>query len=306
MIPWTILLGPAVGAVIGGITNNLAIKMLFRPYKALYIGKWQMPFTPGIIPKEKDNIAKKIGEVICNELLNSDVLSQTLLSDQMLAKIEASLDAVLLRMQSDDRHLSELLLQYVESADMQRMSIRIEEDVTEAIYVKLDSPQLGKQVAKLAVGQVIENLSQARLGGRLSAIALDMFRDSVENFLSKAINDMLHNNAKTMVGDLVHQESERLMSLPVRTLAEGKEELLAQVKSGLLKAYRMLVTESLPKMLEALDIKRVVEDRIKSLDMAETERIILDVVDKQLKYLVWLGVVLGFFMGFVTNLMYLL
>lgn len=306
MIPWTILLGPAVGAVIGGITNNLAIKMLFRPYKALYIGKWQMPFTPGIIPKEKDNIAKKIGEVICNELLNSDVLSQTLLSDQMLAKIEASLDAVLLRMQSDDRHLSELLLQYVELADMQRMSIRIEEDVTEAIYVKLDSPQLGKQVAKLAVGQVIENLSQARLGGRLSAIALDMFRDSVENFLSKAINDMLHNNAKTMVGDLVHQESERLMSLPVRTLAEGKKELLAQVKSGLLKAYRMLVTESLPKMLEALDIKRVVEDRIKSLDMAETERIILDVVDKQLKYLVWLGVLLGFFMGFVTNLMYLL
>ena len=306
MISWTILLGPAVGAVIGGITNNLAIKMLFRPYKALYIGKWQMPFTPGIIPKEKDNIAKKIGEVICNELLNSDVLSQTLLSDQMLAKIEASLDGVLLRMQSDDRHLSELLLQYVESADMQRMSIRIEEDVTEAIYVKLDSPQLGKQVAKLAVGQVIENLSQARLGGRLSAIALDMFRDSVENFLSKAINDMLHNNAKTMVGDLVHQESERLMSLPVRTLAEGKDELFAQVKSGLLKAYRMLVTESLPKMLEALDIKRVVEDRIKSLDMAETERIILDVVDKQLKYLVWLGVVLGFFMGFVTNLMYLL
>lgn len=306
MISWTILLGPAVGAVIGGITNNLAIKMLFRPYKALYIGKWQMPFTPGIIPKEKDNIAKKIGEVICNELLNSDVLSQTLLSDQMLAKIEASLDAVLLRMQSDDRHLSELLLQYVESADMQRMSIRIEEDVTEAIYVKLDSPQLGKQVAKLAVGQVIENLSQARLGGRLSAIALDMFRDSVENFLSKAINDMLHNNAKTMVGDLVHQESERLMSLPVRTLAEGKDELFAQVKSGLLKAYRMLVTESLPKMLEALDIKRIVEDRIKSLDMAETERIILDVVDKQLKYLVLLGVVLGFFMGFVTNLMYLL
>lgn len=306
MIPWTILLGPAVGAVIGGITNNLAIKMLFRPYKALYIGKWQMPFTPGIIPKEKDNIAKKIGEVICNELLNSDVLSQTLLSDQMLAKIEASLDAVLLRMQSDDRHLSELLLQYVESADMQRVSIRIEEDVTEAIYVKLDSPQLGKQVAKLAVGQVIENLGQARLGGRLSAIALDMFRDSVENFLSKAINDMLHNNAKTMVGDLVHQESERLTSLPVRTLAEGKDELLAQVKSGLLKAYRMLVTESLPKMLEALDIKRIVEDRIKSLDMAETERIILDVVDKQLKYLVWLGVVLGFFMGFVTNLMYLL
>lgn len=306
MISWTFFLGPVVGAVIGGFTNKVAIKMLFRPYEAKYIGKWQLPFTPGIIPKEKDNIAKKVGGVICNELLNSDVLSQTLLSEQMLAKIEASLDAVMLRMKSDDRHLSELLLQYVESADMQQVSSRIEEDVTEAIYSKLDSPQLGKQVAKLAVGQVIENLSQAKLGGRLSAIALDMFRDSVENFLSKAINDMLHNNAKTMVGDLVHQESQRLQNLPVRTLAEGKEEVLSQVKSGLLKAYKMLVTESLPKMLESLDIKRIVEERINSLDMVETERIILDVVDKQLKALVWFGVGLGFLMGFVTNLMYLL
>lgn len=299
-------MGPVVGAVIGGFTNKVAIKMLFRPYEAKYIGKWQLPFTPGIIPKEKSRIAENVGGVICNELLNSDVLSQTLLSEQMLAKIEASLDAVMLRMKSDDRHLSELLLQYVESADMQQVSSRIEEDVTEAIYSKLDSPQLGKQVAKLAVGQVIENLSQAKLGGRLSAIALDMFRDSVENFLSKAINDMLHNNAQTMVGDLVHQESQRLQNLPVRTLAEGKEEVLSQVKSGLMKAYRMLVVESLPKMLSALDIKRIVEDRINSLDMVETERIILDVVDKQLKALVWFGVGLGFLMGFVTNLMYLL
>ena len=27
-----------VGALIGGVTNSLAIKMLFRPYRAYYIG----------------------------------------------------------------------------------------------------------------------------------------------------------------------------------------------------------------------------------------------------------------------------
>lgn len=306
MISWTFFLGPVVGAVIGGFTNKVAIKMLFRPYEAKYIGKWQVPFTPGIIPKEKSRIAENVGGVICNELLNSEVLSQTLLSEQMLEKIESSIDAVLQRMRSDDRRLSELLQQYVEPDDLQRVSIRIESDVTNAICSKLDDNQLGERVAKMAVEQVLENLSNAKFGGRLSALALSMFRESIEVFLAKTINDMLHNNAQTMVGDLVQQESQRLQNLPVRTLAEGKEDVFEQVKLGLMKAYRMLVVESLPKMLSALDIKRIVEDRINSLDMAETERIILDVVDKQLKALVWFGVGLGFLMGFVTNLMYLL
>ena len=48
------IMAPLVGGVIGYITNNLAIKMLFRPRKAIYIGKWHIPFTPGLIPKQKE------------------------------------------------------------------------------------------------------------------------------------------------------------------------------------------------------------------------------------------------------------
>ena len=46
----SVLLPPLIGGVIGYITNDLAIKMLFRPYKAVYIGAWRVPFTPGIVP----------------------------------------------------------------------------------------------------------------------------------------------------------------------------------------------------------------------------------------------------------------
>ncbi len=44
---------PVIGGIIGLITNGLAIKMLFRPHKEIYIGKFRLPFTPGLIPKEK-------------------------------------------------------------------------------------------------------------------------------------------------------------------------------------------------------------------------------------------------------------
>lgn len=47
------ILAPALGGIIGYITNDIAIRMLFRPRQAKYICGIHIPFTPGIIPKEK-------------------------------------------------------------------------------------------------------------------------------------------------------------------------------------------------------------------------------------------------------------
>ncbi len=34
--------------------------MLFRPYRALYIGKRRLPFTPGLIPRNQERLAKRV------------------------------------------------------------------------------------------------------------------------------------------------------------------------------------------------------------------------------------------------------
>ena len=44
------IINPLIGAGIGYVTNWIAIKMMFRPTKAIKIGKFTLPFTPGIIP----------------------------------------------------------------------------------------------------------------------------------------------------------------------------------------------------------------------------------------------------------------
>lgn len=67
-----------VGAIIGGITNSIAIKMLFRPYEAKYIGNWRLPFTPGLIPKRRDELAKQLGQLVINHLLTPEVIQQKL------------------------------------------------------------------------------------------------------------------------------------------------------------------------------------------------------------------------------------
>ncbi|MDP7742500.1 MAG: DUF445 family protein, partial [Lentisphaeria bacterium] len=43
----TFILFPIVGAIIGALTNQIAIKMLFRPYRPIMIGSLTLPLTPG-------------------------------------------------------------------------------------------------------------------------------------------------------------------------------------------------------------------------------------------------------------------
>ncbi|MBU8880034.1 DUF445 family protein [Bacillus sp. FJAT-29790] len=80
-IAMTVLTMVVLGAVIGGFTNYLAIKMLFRPYNTLYIGKWRVPFTPGLIPKRRDELAEQMGKMVINHLLTPESIQRKFLNE---------------------------------------------------------------------------------------------------------------------------------------------------------------------------------------------------------------------------------
>lgn len=66
---WLFIAPPVVGGVIGYFTNDVALKMLFRPYRALYLGGRQLPFTPGLIPRNQERLAKRVSSTIMGSLL---------------------------------------------------------------------------------------------------------------------------------------------------------------------------------------------------------------------------------------------
>ena len=69
-----------VGAIIGGITNSLAIRMLFHPYEAIYIFGKRVPFTPGLIPKRRDELAEQMGKMVVEHLITPDSIRNKLLT----------------------------------------------------------------------------------------------------------------------------------------------------------------------------------------------------------------------------------
>ena len=80
---WIFFVPPIAGSIIGYFTNDIAIKMLFRPYKAIYIGKRKLPFTPGLIPSNQERLAQKVSDTIMGSLLTPGELQK--LAQRLLA-----------------------------------------------------------------------------------------------------------------------------------------------------------------------------------------------------------------------------
>ena len=57
---WKYIATPLIGAVIGYVTNWIAVKMLFRPRKEVRVFGKRLPFTPGVIPRGQARLAKAV------------------------------------------------------------------------------------------------------------------------------------------------------------------------------------------------------------------------------------------------------
>ena len=319
------ILAPALGGIIGYITNDIAIRMLFRPHKAKYIMGVHIPFTPGIIPKEKGRIAEALGGVISENLMNKDVLERYLLSDDMVGTVRFAVEEFIETQKYNKETVKEFLCHYLSEEEMSAISQNVDESLTKQTYKKLADPSVGEKVAHIAIDQVAKKLSvdgaeellaglggaigglggvaAGLLGGNIVARFLGMLREPAERFLADNINNMLKNNGKEIVSNMIDGEVEEFLNKPVCKLLEGHDDQLKQAVNTVESIYRAIIKDHLPKILDSIDISKIVRERINEMDVNETEKLIFQVMDKELKAIVWLGAGLGFIMGSINCLM---
>ena len=315
---------PLLGGVIGYITNDIAIRMLFRPHTAKYIFGIHIPFTPGIIPKEKGRIAEAVGGVISENLMNKEVLEKYLLSEDMVGKVRSAVDEFIATQQRNDETVVQFLGHYLSKEEIDTFAQNINQSITKQTYEKLADSSVGEKVAHIAIDHVAQKLTidgaqellsgiggalgglggmaAGLFGGNIVAKFLGMLRDPAEHFLAKNINTMLRDNGEEIVSNMIGGEVDNFLNKPVSKLLEGHEEQLAQAVNTIESIYRSIITEHLPKILQSIDISKIVRERINEMDVNETEKLIFQVMDKELKAIVWLGALLGLVMGSVNIL----
>ena len=310
---------PLIGGVIGYITNYIAIKMLFRPHTAKYVFGMKVPFTPGIIPKEKGRIAEAIGGAISQNLMNHEVLNRYLLSDDMTGKVRHAVQSFIDTQKKNPETVAEFLRHYMTEEELQTIVDSVNTELTNQMHTKLADSEVGKNVAHLVVAHTVEKMKRMNpvevLGGLtfglsgLKAVAakiagaslwdkfFTLLQTPAENLLARNINGMLQRNGPEIVSKMVGNEVETFINTPVRQLLAGKDEQLSQVVKTMESVYRTVISDHLPRILESIDISKIVRDRINEMSMDETEKIIFEVMDKELKAIVWLGALLGLIMG---------
>ena len=108
---FSILIIPILGAVIGYSTNLLAITMLFRPHGVKHIFGMRIPFTPGLIPKERHQLARKIGETLKANVLTREILIEAAANSQIVENIVGVADRALEDFAANPKALGEICAQ---------------------------------------------------------------------------------------------------------------------------------------------------------------------------------------------------
>jgi len=91
-----------------------------------------------------------------------------------------------------------------------------------------------------------------------------------------------------------------LGKLSARLPADVREEL----EEGLCRQLAELLKREVPPLVETLNVRRMVEEKVNSLDILKVEGLLLGIMQEQFKYINLFGALLGFFIGLV-NLLFL-
>lgn len=80
-----------ISAMIGWVTNYIAIKLLFKPYNPVRV----LFFTvQGVIPKRRDEIARRIAETIDRDLISIKDITTTIDSMELEIEIEKIVNSI--------------------------------------------------------------------------------------------------------------------------------------------------------------------------------------------------------------------
>ncbi len=84
-----ILIG--VGSIIGWVTNYIAIKLVFRPYKEINILGFKLQ---GLIPKRRGEIAKNVAMTIDKELISIQDITKAINSMELEQEIDKIVESI--------------------------------------------------------------------------------------------------------------------------------------------------------------------------------------------------------------------
>lgn len=295
---YNILIRPLIGAGIGYITNWIAVKMMFRPLNPIKIGNFTLPFTPGIIPKNKPRLAETIGTTISKDLLTDEDIKNVLLSDSVKTEIKEKIINYLNNISEKDCSLEEFICNYIEKENFNRAVSNIENIVSTKIYNCVASANLGELISEQIEIAVKEKLK----GSMLGMLGGNAIVSSFTSTISTKLDEYLNSNGKELISNLVNTELSKYTATPISETMSKLSDSGIDFVSLIMNIYETIVTKQISSLLKCINISQIITDKINNMDVLELEKLLLLIMKKELNALVNLGALIGFILGFLNLL----
>lgn len=295
---YTIIIRPLIGATIGYVTNWIAVKMMFRPLKPIKIGNFTLPFTPGIIPKNKERLAESIGESISNNLLTEETLKNTLLSEDVKLKVKENIIKMLNSISENDNSVKDMLCLYISDSAYSNAINTVETNLTTNIFNTVLEADLGNLVAEQIVASAEEKLK----GSILNFIGGKAIISSISENAALKVNAYIQDNGKDLIGQMVNKEINKYTTASLSSIANSVATSNIDLVSIFMNIYETFIIKNISTILNIIDVSKIVKEKINAMDVLELENLLLLIMKKELNALVNLGAIIGLILGMINLL----
>ncbi|MBA3345674.1 MAG: DUF445 family protein [Gemmatimonadales bacterium] len=226
-----------VGAISGGVTNAVAIWMLFHPYESRGIGPMRIQ---GAMPKNKARLARSIGKTVGERLLTPGDIAERL-----------SAPAV---RQAFDQAMANIL-----DAALERERGTLREQLSPGLILALDeavaglAPRLAERMAGYAASAEFAGL----IAGWMARLLADLHDRPIAAALTESSREALRSTVRTWVerlaeGDEVEATLRGFVERQLDRMERDDQPLLDRLPPGIIGAVEHAITDYLPIAMERL------------------------------------------------------
>lgn len=291
-----VLSGPVIGAVIGYFTNYIAVKMLFRPLNPVKVGKFTLPFTPGVIPKRKKELAGALGTTISNKLITQADLENALVSHGMKQSITNGIIEYVKNKTDTTMTIKDNLNCYINEKDYENIKLQLQELLSERMAVGLSGIDLAAIIASEA-GAAVKGKVQ---GTMLAMMINDSLIASLTQPIGEKVKEYIQNHGMEIIQPAISQEIENLENQTVDSILDKVSFDEDQIKEFVGRIYTECIESSSDAIIKQIDIVGIVRNKIQDMDVIELEKLVLSVMKNELDSVVNLGAGLGFIIGLLN------